>query len=175
MSPDSSGNFSFAIYPRSSLAIGSYLTALRLRACQDKDCQIVLSNGVADVDIDFNIRSPNNRPPAIQSTIPVYLEIEVGRATSLYGYAYDLDDDPLTHHWALVSKPENSTAALLPNAVEQLFEPDQSGTYIIEHYVNDGELNSAVVRYTVLSISAPPVPVLAHSGALLHFPWSPTT
>ncbi len=64
----------------------------------------------------------------------------------------DVDSDPLTFSWTLISIPAGSTAVLSDSTVvAPEFVADIEGVYIAELVVNDGELDSApdTVRITV--------------------------
>lgn len=51
----------------------------------------------------------------------------------------DLENDPLTYQWSILSKPESSTAILSdPTIQKPTFTPDVFGNYFISLTVNDG-------------------------------------
>ena len=55
----------------------------------------------------------------------------------------DVDGDPLTYDWSLITLPEGSTATLATStAVQSSFVPDLAGSYVGQLIVNDGALDS---------------------------------
>jgi hypothetical protein len=73
----------------------------------------------------------------------------------------DLDRDPLTYSWSIISKPDGSVATLSDPSVENpTFTPDKGGTYVISLVVNDGIVDSIADTVTITSITylfRPPV------------------
>ncbi|MDQ6740936.1 MAG: PKD domain-containing protein, partial [Actinomycetota bacterium] len=70
----------------------------------------------------------------------------------------DVDGDPLTYQWSLITVPSGSKAALSnPAAVNPTFTADIPGTYVAQLIANDGMLNSApaTVKITTNAILAP--------------------
>jgi PKD repeat protein/flagellar hook assembly protein FlgD len=70
----------------------------------------------------------------------------------------DLDGNLLTFFWAIVSQPENSTAALSDfKAIKPFFTADQPGTYEIQLTVNDGLSDSLVDTVIISTENSAPV------------------
>jgi hypothetical protein len=70
----------------------------------------------------------------------------------------DVDGDPLTYSWTILSAPAGSSAQLSdPAAIKPTFLADQIGTYIIQLIVNDGTVDSAASKVTITTDNLPPV------------------
>jgi RHS repeat-associated protein len=70
----------------------------------------------------------------------------------------DVDGDPLTPTWRVVSRPAGSTASLSATGVLQpSFTIDAAGSYVFELIVGDGSVNSAPDTVTVSTTNSPPV------------------
>jgi hypothetical protein len=64
--------------------------------------------------------------------------------------SYDLNGDPLSYSWSLVSKPEGSVTEIAdPTLVQTSFIADQAGTYVVSLVVNDGFLDSDADNVTI--------------------------
>jgi PKD repeat protein len=83
----------------------------------------------------------------------------VGESVTLDGsQSADVDGDTLTFFWAIISRPENSTAALSDStAVKPSFTVDQSGAYEIQLTVNDGTVDSKVVSVFIGTENTAPI------------------
>jgi len=70
--------------------------------------------------------------------------ILLGETVPLDGSAsYDLNGDPLTYHWSVVSSPTGSGAQVFdPSASITQIIPDVEGTFSLQLIVNDGRINS---------------------------------
>ncbi|MCI0666678.1 MAG: PKD domain-containing protein, partial [Methylococcaceae bacterium] len=70
----------------------------------------------------------------------------------------DVDGDPLTFTWSLISLPAGSTAQLSdPKIFNPTFVADQPGTYVAQLVVNDGHIDSAAATVTITTKNSPPV------------------
>jgi hypothetical protein len=80
----------------------------------------------------------------------------VGQTVFLDGSgSYDVNLDPLTYSWDMVSTPKGSFADLSdPLVVDPNFMPDIWGLYLISLVVNDGSLDSKPSNATILAIDA---------------------
>lgn len=60
------------------------------------------------------------------------------------GGSYSAYGKPLSYHWRMISRPDNSTATLSDKTAEQpSFTADQSGSYLLRLMVNDGVNDSS--------------------------------
>ncbi|MCG8439988.1 MAG: PKD domain-containing protein [Pseudomonadales bacterium] len=89
-----------------------------------------------------------------------------GETVNLNGSAsQDLDNDPLTYHWQILSRPEGSKASLSNDgAISPVFTADLSGQYRIGLIVNDGKVDSPMAEITVTATRANTIPS-ANAGA----------
>ncbi len=72
----------------------------------------------------------------------------------------DIDNDPLTYHWNLLSAPAGSQSTLqTPNSVITDLLIDLPGHYIAELIVNDGTINSAPDQVEIDTVNSVPVAV----------------
>lgn len=77
----------------------------------------------------------------------------------------DPDNDLLTYHWALTSRPTSSAATLSDaSVVRPTFTADQDGTYLFSLVVNDGKSDSTVDTVSVIASTLNAVPV-ANAGS----------
>lgn len=92
--------------------------------------------------------TPNQTPVAVAGENQT---VFVGDVVTLDGSnSNDPDEDPLTHFWTIVTRPENSTTQLSDASTENpTFTPDISGNYIIQLIVNDGTDDSAPAQVTI--------------------------
>ena len=96
----------------------------------------------------------NSRPIAqFDYNRPIYLNQIVQLNATL---SSDLDNDPLSCSWEIISRPNLSTAELSdPNAVTPSFEADQLGEFIVQLIVNDGHMDSAPFEITIEVLKIP--------------------
>jgi K319L-like, PKD domain/Bacterial TSP3 repeat len=87
----------------------------------------------------------------------------VGQEITLDGSAStDVDGDPLTYAWSIVSLPPGSQAALSdPSSVRPHFQPDVAGDYTLQLVVSDGQHSSPPDTLVVSTDDAAPA---AHAG-----------
>ena len=75
----------------------------------------------------------------------------------------DVDSNPLTYLWSLITVPTNSTATLSSTtAVKPTFVPDLPGTYIAQLIVHDGLVSSTPSTVTITT--NPPLAPTANAG-----------
>ena len=77
--------------------------------------------------------------------------VTLGAAATVTATAADPDGDPLTFAWTVTSRPDGSTAQLVPtNAATVSITPDVAGQYVLTVTVSDGRGGQAVddVRVT---------------------------
>src|SRR5262249_31337075 len=85
--------------------------------------------------------------------------IKAGALVTLNGGgSHDVDGDPLTFSWSLVTVPTGSLATLInPTSVSPKFTADKVGTYKAQLILNDGHVNSTPAQVTITSSNTPPV------------------
>jgi len=83
---------------------------------------------------------------------------QVGDAVTLDGsLSTDVDNDPLSYVWSILSKPVNSTPQLAQHdQVQAILTPDLPGDYVAQLIVNDSKLNSDPAT-ALVTVSAKPV------------------
>jgi hypothetical protein len=70
----------------------------------------------------------------------------------------DIDGNPLTYAWSMVSRPAGSTAVLSdPGVVNPTFVVDRPGAFVVQLVVNDGFVSSAPDEVTIATVNSPPV------------------
>ena len=87
------------------------------------------------------------------------LTAQVGQVVTLDGSkSSDVNGDPLTFSWSLLSRPAGSAAALSDaSAVQPKFNLDLPGTYVAQLIVNDGVVNSAADTVRISTTNSQPV------------------
>jgi len=86
--------------------------------------------------------NPVNDAPIAQAGIDQYAFVDAVVIFDGSG-SYDVDLDPLTYSWRMLSAPANSHVVLANTTASSLsFAADQQGDYRIALVVNDGLLNS---------------------------------
>jgi trimeric autotransporter adhesin len=122
---------------------------------------LTVSNGAGSDSASVTVSTSNSPPVA---TAGPNQTVAVGATVTLNGSgSSDVDGDPLTYSWTLISKPAASTAALIgPTTVSPTFIADAPGTYIVQLVVNDGKVNSTPSTVTITTQNTPPV---ANAGA----------
>ena len=87
------------------------------------------------------------------------VSVIAGRSVTLAGDASsDVDGDLLTYSWALIQRP-NGSSAVLNGAlnVSPSFRADRPGVYIAQLIVNDGSVDSAPDTVTITTGNTAPV------------------
>lgn len=87
--------------------------------------------------------------------------VAVGSMVSLNGTkSFDLNSQPLTYTWSLITAPPNSAAMIFSlRSPVASFVADVSGTYIVGLVVNDGTLNSPISTATISTGNTAPIAV----------------
>jgi chitodextrinase len=100
---------------------------------------------------DITVTSANHAPVADAG--PDQLLQVVGSTVYLNGLqSFDIDGDPLTYQWTLLSRPSGSTAALNgADTATPTFIADKNGDYTVKLIVNDGYVDSTPATVTVRS------------------------
>jgi hypothetical protein len=85
--------------------------------------------------------------------------VAVGGTVILNGSgSSDVDGNPLTYKWTLISAPSGSLAALAgANTVAPSFKADKFGNYLAQLVVNDGTVDSAPATVNINTSHTPPV------------------
>ena len=117
---------------------------------------LTVSNGTGSDSTTVTITTVNTPPvanPGPNQTVPV------GSVVTLNGSASsDVDGDPLTYLWSLISVPPGSHAAIgNARSVITTFTADLAGSYIAQLVVNDGYANSIPATVTITTGTTPPV------------------
>ena len=82
------------------------------------------------------------------------------------GNSSDVDGDPITFSWVLISAPDGSRAELLDPTAEILkFVVDVFGEYVVQLIVNDGALDSAPDTVTITTENSTPAPPILNQHA----------
>jgi len=91
--------------------------------------------------------------------------VQLGTTVTLNGSgSNDVDGNPLTYQWALITMPPGSTAKLSsPTIVMPTFVADRAGDYVVRLLVNDGKVNSATDTVTITTAGGNTAPV-ANAG-----------
>jgi len=117
---------------------------------------LTVSNG-AGSDIATVTVSTINTPPVANAG--ANQTVSPGAVVTLNGSgSSDVDGDPLTFAWTMVTRPLGSNAVLLaPTSVTPVFTVDKPGSYDIRLVVNDGKVDSAPSIVTISTQNTPPV------------------
>src|ERR1017187_947703 len=117
---------------------------------------LTVSNG-AGSDIATVTVSTINTPPVANAG--ANQTVSLGAVVTLNGSgSSDVDGDPLTFAWTMVTRPPGSNAVLLaPTSVTPVFTVDVPGSYAIRLVVTDGKVNSAPSIVTITTQNPPPV------------------
>jgi hypothetical protein len=111
--------------------------------------QLVVNDGIFNSNpATVNITTGNTAPVANAGPNQIVVK---GSLVHLNGSgSTDVDGDPLTYNWTLITLPAGSTAVLSnPTAVNPTFTADLTGTYVAQLIVNDGTVNSAAATVTI--------------------------
>jgi RHS repeat-associated protein len=119
--------------------------------------QLIVNDGFVDSAPSTVTISTLNSPP-VANAGPAQTVV-AGNTVQLNGSgSTDVDGDPLTFRWAILSKPANSTAVLSnASAVAPSFFADQVGSYVVQLIVNDGTVDGAPSTATITTQDAPPI------------------
>jgi RHS repeat-associated protein/uncharacterized repeat protein (TIGR01451 family) len=153
--------WSFVSVPSGSAAALSNPTAVNPTFVTDKKGSYVVQLVVNDAHVNsapaqVTISDVNSQPVANagpNQTVATRTLVTLDGSGST-----DVDGDPLTYTWAILSAPAGSTAALSDtHAVKPSFTVDVIGNYVIQLIVNDGTVNSTPATVTINDVNSPPV------------------
>lgn len=119
--------------------------------------QLIVNDGHLDSTPDsVSISTQNTRPIANPGPSQT---VQAGQTVTLDGSkSSDVDGDPLTFRWSILSKPDGSTATLSdPSAASPRFVADRVGSFVIQLIVNDGALDSEPATVTITTQNTAPV------------------
>jgi len=124
--------------------------------------QLIVNDGELDSEPDLvAIDTQNSKPVAnagadqVNKTVGIPVELD-GSLSS------DVDGDALTYIWSLLHQPVGSSAVIQQaDQTKASFTPDQTGDYVGQLIVNDGQANSApatalVTVSVVMPVNNPP-------------------
>jgi hypothetical protein len=122
---------------------------------------------------NFNVPLAATNGQPVANAGPDQFNLQLESTTFVNGSAsIDLEGQPLTYLWQLVSTPPGSAVALTDTASSfASFKPDIAGVYVLQLVVSDGLLNSDP-DIVVLSVDPPPGR-LTLSSLSLTFPETP--
>jgi RHS repeat-associated protein/uncharacterized repeat protein (TIGR01451 family) len=153
--------WSFVSIPSGSAAALSNPTAVNPTFVTDKKgsyvVQLVVNDGHVNSSPAQVTISDINSPPVANAgqnqTVTTRTLVTLDGSGST-----DVDGDPLTYTWAILSTPAGSTATLSDqHAVKPSFTVDVLGNYVIQLIVNDGTVNSTPATVTISDVNSPPV------------------
>ena len=160
-------NWSFVSKPAGSSATLSDSSAVRPTFVVDVrgeyGLELVVNDGRADSPPDAVLVTTENTAPVAHAG-PDQTAL-VAETVTLDGTgSTDIDGDPLTYAWALITLPAGSAASLNdPTSPTPSFVADLAGDYVAQLIVNDGHANSAADAVTV-SVSHKNLPPIAEAG-----------
>jgi len=153
--------WSFASRPTGSNATLSDTTAVKptfeVDVAGSYTVQLIVNDGTVNSTPDtVTISTENSAPVSDAGNDQAVL---VNDTVQLDGSgSSDVDGDPLTFKWSLVSKPEGSNAMLYDTTVvKPIFDVDVAGSYTVKLIVNDGTVNSTPDTVTISTENSAPV------------------
>ena len=141
---------------------------------------LTVSNGIATDSANVKV-STRNSPPLAKAG--PNQSATVGSSITLDGSgSSDVDGDPLTYFWTMVSKPATSSAFITNfRSVAASFVMDKPGSYVVQLVVNDGKVDSDPSTVTISNGNTAPVAratsnsTTANVGALIQLSGSTST
>jgi len=119
--------------------------------------QLIVNDGFVNSAPDTVKITTRNSPPVANAGPDQ--SVFVTQTVTLDGSgSTDVDGDPLTFAWSLVSRPAGSAATLSDaTAVKPTFVVDKPGTYVAQLIVNDGKENSPADTVSITTQNSAPV------------------
>ena len=124
--------------------------------------QLTVSNGSASDSAAVKISTANSPPVANAGPNQT---VQLGATVTLDGTgSSDVDGDPLTYLWTMLSAPPTSLATIFNSrSAKAGFVMDVGGTYKAQLVVNDGTYNSQPSVVTITTGNTPPIAVASCS------------
>ncbi|MCI0530126.1 MAG: PKD domain-containing protein, partial [Nitrospira sp.] len=119
--------------------------------------QLIVHDGKVDSAVDIVIIAMINSAPVANAgpdqTVFVTDTVQLDGSGSS-----DVDGDPLTFNWSLLSIPAGSLVTLSnPVDVQPFFVVDKPGTYVVQLIVNDGKVDGAPDTVIITTENSPPI------------------
>jgi RHS repeat-associated protein len=153
--------WSFLSVPAGSTATFSDASSVRPSFFGDRIGTYIIQLVVNDGTVDS---APSTVTITTENTAPVAdaganQSVFVGNTVTLDGSrSHDIDGNPITYRWSLLTVPANSSAHLSdPTVVNPTFVADVRGTYVAQLIVNDGFVDSSPATVTISTLNSPPV------------------
>jgi len=119
--------------------------------------QLVVSDGSLTNSTDSVIISTSNSVPVAHAGEDQSGQIDTTLTLDGSGSS-DVDGNPLTYQWNILSQPAGSTATLIdPTTVNPTLTLDQIGNYVVQLVVYDGTGSSASDTVTLSTLNSVPV------------------
>jgi len=116
----------------------------------------------------WNVIVTQNLPPTANAGVDQEIALP-GTATLDGSLSSDPEEQPLTYHWTLETRPQTSGAVLDDYTVSPTFTPDVPGAYLIRLIVSDGEKTASdTVTINAYIVNRPPT---ANAGANSEIYW----
>src|SRR3954453_4064337 len=117
---------------------------------------LTVKNGAGQDTATTKVSTGNSAPVAKAGADQT---VSLGATVTLNGSgSSDVDGDPLSYFWTLVSQPAGSSAFIANfRSVTATFTADKPGTYIAQLVVNDGKLDSTASTVKITTSNTPPV------------------
>ena len=153
-------SWSFVSKPAGSVAVlanaNTVMPTFVVDAAGSYVISLTVSNGTGSDSATVMVSTGNSPPVADAGPNQ---SVAVGATVVLQGNgSHDVDGDPLTYVWTLLSQPRGSTAFLSNfRSVSPTFVADQAGTYVVQLVVNDGHTDSLPATVMISSGNTPPV------------------
>ncbi len=132
--------------------------------------QLIVNDGYDDSAPDRVTITTSNTPPVADAGGP-YADVEPGDVVALDGtFSFDVDNDPLTYFWSILSKPDGSTATLAEAlSAAATLATDLEGLYVVQLMVNDGQVDSEPNTATIAAVlgNQPPTAVAGANSTMV--------
>jgi len=117
---------------------------------------LTVQNGVGSDKATTKVSTINSPPVASAGADQT---VAIGAFVTLNGSgSSDVDGDPITYFWTMVSQPSGSSAFIANfRSVTATFTADKPGVYVVQLVVNDGKVDSAPATVRITTANTPPV------------------